>query len=142
MTICVCTIIRQLLHKCAELLCHPSHSLFSLLPSGKRLRCLPGQSSRPKDRFCHQAVRRFNSLPALPPLRPATDSAPQTLPTPPASPSASNDIISCQPHSIPPPPNSELQARKVRGTEGAGRVPSVPRIRYAPDITHLLALQD
>ena len=56
---------------------HPSHSLFSLLPSGRRLRSLRAKTSRLKDSFCHQAVRRLNSLPALPPLPP--------LPLPPAT---------------------------------------------------------
>ncbi|KAK0151084.1 hypothetical protein N1851_007775 [Merluccius polli] len=64
---------------------HPSHSIFSLLPSGRRLRSLRARTSRLKDSFFHQAVRRLNSLPALPlllPLPPATDSnlAPTRLP--------------------------------------------------------------
>ncbi|XP_060760791.1 uncharacterized protein LOC132870878 [Neoarius graeffei] len=57
---------------------HPSHSLFSLLPSGRRLRSLRAKTSRLKNSFFHQAVRRLNSLPVLPllpPLPPATDSA-------------------------------------------------------------------
>ncbi len=39
---------------------HPTHSFFSLLPSGR--------TSRLKDSFIHQAVRKLNSLPSLPPL--------------------------------------------------------------------------
>ncbi|KAL0184059.1 hypothetical protein M9458_019755, partial [Cirrhinus mrigala] len=54
----------------------PSHpSFFSLLPSGRRLRSLQARTSRLKDSFFHQAVRKLNSLPALPPL---PSSAPQT----------------------------------------------------------------
>ena len=49
---------------------HPSHNIFSLLPSGRRLRSLRARTSRLKDSFFHQAVRRLNSLPALPPLPP------------------------------------------------------------------------
>uniref|UniRef100_A0A672HXF0 Reverse transcriptase domain-containing protein n=1 Tax=Salarias fasciatus TaxID=181472 RepID=A0A672HXF0_SALFA len=47
---------------------HPAHSLFSLLPSARRLRSLRARTSRLKDSFFHQAVRKLNSLPALPPL--------------------------------------------------------------------------
>ncbi len=36
---------------------HPSHSFFSLLPSGRRLRSLQARTSRLKDSFIHQAVR-------------------------------------------------------------------------------------
>ncbi|KAL0187772.1 hypothetical protein M9458_014871, partial [Cirrhinus mrigala] len=54
---------------------HPMQSLFSLLPSGRRLRSLQARTSRLKDSFFHQAVRKLNSLPALPPL---PSSAPQT----------------------------------------------------------------
>ncbi len=46
---------------------HPSHSFFSLLPSGRRLRSLQARTSRLKDSFIHQAVRKLNSLPTLPP---------------------------------------------------------------------------
>ncbi|XP_067372150.1 uncharacterized protein [Channa argus] len=51
---------------------HPLHSFFSLLPSGRRLRSLQARTSRLKDSFIHQAVRKLNSLPNLPPfpLRP------------------------------------------------------------------------
>lgn len=55
---------------------HPSHSLFSLLPSGRRLRSLPARTSRLKDSFFHQAVRRLNSLPALPSLPPSAHPPP------------------------------------------------------------------
>ncbi len=47
---------------------HPTHSFFSLLPSGRRLRSLQARTSRLKDSFVHQAVRKLNSLPSLPPL--------------------------------------------------------------------------
>ncbi len=47
---------------------HPTHSFFSLLPSGRRLRSLQARTSRLKDSFIHQAVRKLNSLPSLPPL--------------------------------------------------------------------------
>ncbi len=47
---------------------HPTHSFFSLLPSGRRLRGLQARTSRLKDSFIHQAVRKLNSLPSLPPL--------------------------------------------------------------------------
>ncbi len=46
---------------------HPTHSFFSLLPSGRRLRSLQARTSRLKDSFIHQAVRKLNSLPSLPP---------------------------------------------------------------------------
>ncbi len=46
---------------------HPTHSFFSLLPSGRRLRILQARTSRLKDSFIHQAVRKLNSLPSLPP---------------------------------------------------------------------------
>uniref|UniRef100_A0A8C1UAT8 Reverse transcriptase domain-containing protein n=1 Tax=Cyprinus carpio TaxID=7962 RepID=A0A8C1UAT8_CYPCA len=52
---------------------HPSHSFFSLLPSGRRLRSLQARTSRLKDSFIHQAVRKLNSLPNLPP-RPSSAS--------------------------------------------------------------------
>ncbi len=47
---------------------HPTHSFFTLLPSGRRLRSLQARTSRLKDSFIHQAVRKLNSLPSLPPL--------------------------------------------------------------------------
>ncbi len=47
---------------------HPTHSFFSLLPSGRRLRSLRARTNRLKDSFIHQAVRKLNSLPSLPPL--------------------------------------------------------------------------
>ncbi len=46
---------------------HPSYSFFNLLPSGRRLRSLQARTSRLKDNFIHQAVRKLNSLPSLPP---------------------------------------------------------------------------
>ncbi len=44
---------------------HPTHSFFSLLPSGRRLRSLQARTNRLKDSFIHQAVRKLNSLPFL-----------------------------------------------------------------------------
>ncbi len=49
---------------------HPTHSFFSLLPSGKRLRSLQARTSRLKDSFIHQAVRKLNSPPPPPTLPP------------------------------------------------------------------------
>ena len=46
---------------------HPTHSYFSLMPSGRRLRSLRARTTRLRDSFVHQAVRQLNSLPALPP---------------------------------------------------------------------------
>ncbi len=71
---------------------HPTHSFFSLLPSGRRLRSLQARTSRLKDSFIHQAVRKLNSLPPTPtppssllphaPLNSDTTTPPQ-LPTSP-----------------------------------------------------------
>ncbi len=47
---------------------HPTHNFFSLLPSGRRLRSLQARTNRLKDSFIHQAFRKLNSLPSLPPL--------------------------------------------------------------------------
>ncbi len=66
---------------------HPTHSFFSLLPSGRRLRSLQARTSRLKDSFIHQAVRKLNSLPSLPPsplLPHATLNSDTTTPPPPA----------------------------------------------------------
>ncbi|KAK0135168.1 putative RNA-directed DNA polymerase from transposon X-element [Merluccius polli] len=46
---------------------HPAHSLFSLLPSGRRYRSLHCRTTRLRNSFTHQAVRMLNSLPSLPP---------------------------------------------------------------------------
>ncbi len=46
---------------------HSSHSFFNLLPSGRRLRSLQARTSKLKDSFIHQAVRKLNSL-LSPPL--------------------------------------------------------------------------
>ncbi len=64
---------------------HPTHSFFSLLPSGRRLRSLQARTSRLKDSFIHQAVRNLNSLPSLPPspLLPHTTLNPDTTTPPP-----------------------------------------------------------
>ncbi|KAK0131581.1 hypothetical protein N1851_033757 [Merluccius polli] len=53
-----------------------THCLFSLLPSGRRMRSLKARTSRLKDSFVHQAVRMLNSLPAVTPL---LSLPPQTL---------------------------------------------------------------
>ncbi len=81
---------------------HPTHSFFSLLPSGRRLRSLQARTSRLKDSFIHQAVRKLNSLPSLPPLPSFTPrntelwhyAPPPQLPTPPGPPPLTN----CDPH--------------------------------------------
>ncbi len=86
---------------------HPSHSFFSLLPSGRRLRSLQARTSRLKDSFIHQAVRKLNSLPSLPPpplshptqhwtltLRPSPP-APHSPRTPPPPPPP---LTNCDPH--------------------------------------------
>ncbi len=65
---------------------HPTHSFFSLLPSGRRLRSLQARTSRLKDSFVHQAVRKLNSLPSLPPpspLLPHETLNSDTIPPPP-----------------------------------------------------------
>ncbi len=49
---------------------HPTHSFFSLLTSGRRLRSLQARTSRLKDSFIHQAVRKLNSPPPRPPPPP------------------------------------------------------------------------
>ena len=46
---------------------HPAHGLFSLLPSGRRYRSLRCRTTRLGNSFIHQAVRKLNSLPSLPP---------------------------------------------------------------------------
>ncbi|KAK0154404.1 hypothetical protein N1851_003513 [Merluccius polli] len=46
---------------------HPAHSLFSLLPSGRRYRSLCARSTRLTKSFIHQPIRKLNSLPSLPP---------------------------------------------------------------------------
>ncbi len=70
---------------------HPTHSFFSLLPSGRRLRSLQARTSRLKDSFIHQAVRKLNSLPSLPPLPSFTPRNTELWHYPP-------------PHPHPPPP--------------------------------------
>ncbi len=72
---------------------HPTLSFFSLLPSGRRLRSLQARSSRLKDSVIHQAVRKLNSLPTLPPsslLPHATLNSDTTTPPPP--------LTNCDPH--------------------------------------------
>ncbi len=62
---------------------HPTHSFFSLLPSGRRLRSLQARTNRLKDSFIHQAVRKLNSLPSLPPLPSLTPCTTELWPPPP-----------------------------------------------------------
>ncbi len=81
---------------------HPTHSFFSLLPSGRRLRSLQARTSRLKDSFIHQAVRKLNSLPSLRPLPSFTPrntelchyDPPPPMSTPPGPPPPYN----CDPH--------------------------------------------
>ncbi len=47
---------------------HPTHSFFTLLPSGRRLRSLQTRTNRLKDSFIHQAVRKLNAPPPPPPV--------------------------------------------------------------------------
>ncbi len=65
---------------------HPTHSFFSLLPSGRRLRSLQARTNRLKDSFIHQAVRKLNSLPSLPPLPSLTPRTTELWPPPPPPP--------------------------------------------------------
>ncbi len=85
---------------------HPTHSFFSLLPSGRRLRSLQARTSRLKDSFIHQAVRKLNSLPSLPlsPLLPHAKHWTLTLRPPP--PSSPHPHI---PRTFLPPPPPHLQ---------------------------------
>ncbi len=75
---------------------HPTHSFFSLLPSGRRLRSLQARTSRLKDSFIHQAVRKLNSLPSPPPPLlsftpcPPAPHIPRTFHSPP--------LTNCDPH--------------------------------------------
>ncbi len=81
---------------------HPTHSFFSLLPSERRLRSLQARTSRLKDSFIHQAVRKLNTLPSLPP--PLISFTPRTTelwhydPPPPPPPPAPHI-----PRTFPPP---------------------------------------
>ncbi len=74
---------------------HPTHSFFSLLPSGRRLRSLQARTSRLKDSFIHQAVRKLNSLPSLPRLPSFTPRNTELWHYPPQCP---------HPQVLPPPP--------------------------------------
>ncbi len=90
---------------------HPTHSFFSLLPSGRRLRSLQARTSRLKDSFIHQAIRKLNSLPSLPPP-PLLSFTPRTTelwhydPPPPSSPAphiprtfhSPPTLTNCDPH--------------------------------------------
>ncbi len=49
---------------------HPSHSLFQLLPSGRRYRSIRARSARLLNSFFPQAVRALNSDHPAPPLKP------------------------------------------------------------------------
>src|SRR4029434_10203279 len=46
---------------------HPAHSLFSLLPSGRGYRSPRCHTTRLRNSFIHQAIRKLNSLPPPPP---------------------------------------------------------------------------
>ncbi len=85
----------------------PTHSFFSLLPSGRRLWSLQVRTSRLKDSFIHQAVRKLNSLPTLPPspllphapLNSDTTTPPPQLPTSPGpSTPPPPPLTNCDPH--------------------------------------------
>ncbi len=56
-------------------LTHPSHSLFQLLPSGRRFRSIRARSSRLLNSFSPQAVRALNST-HPPSLKPHTNPLP------------------------------------------------------------------
>ncbi len=87
---------------------HPTHSFFSLLPSGRRLRSLQSRTSRLKGSFIHQAVRKLNSLPSPPPLlsfTPRTTELWHYDPPPPAPhiprtfhPPPPHTLTNCDPH--------------------------------------------
>ncbi len=69
---------------------HPSHSLFQLLPSGRRYRSIRARSARLLNSFFPQAVRALNSDHPAPPLKtpckplpPETWDPPPPLQTPP-----------------------------------------------------------
>src|SRR4029434_6478417 len=46
---------------------HPAHSLFSLLPSGRRYRSPRCHATRLRNSFIHQAVKKLHSLHSIPP---------------------------------------------------------------------------
>ncbi len=84
---------------------HPTHSFFSLLPSGRRLRSLQARTSRLKDSFIHQAVRKLNSLPSLPPILSFTPRTtelwhydPPQLPTSPGPSTPPPPLTNCDPN--------------------------------------------
>ncbi len=86
---------------------HPTHSFFSLLPSGRRLRSLQARTSRLKDSFVHQAVRKLNSLPSLPPLPSlphATLNSDTTTPPPPPPPNVHTPRSPPHPYKLWPAP--------------------------------------
>ncbi|KAK0141960.1 RNA-directed DNA polymerase from mobile element jockey [Merluccius polli] len=62
---------------------HPSHGLFSLLPSGKRYRSISCRTTRMLNSFFAQAVRLVNGLRSLPTHTP-THTHTHTTPNPPA----------------------------------------------------------
>ncbi len=74
---------------------HPSHSLFQLLPSGRRYRSIRAHSARLLNSFFPQAVRALNSDHPRPPLKPHANPYLQKHGPPPPPP----------PHQTPPPPN-------------------------------------
>ncbi len=76
---------------------HPTHSFFSLLPSGRRLRSLQARTNRLKDSFIHQAVRKLNSLPSLPPLPSLTPRTTELWP-PPTTTTTTHTHTDCDQH--------------------------------------------
>ncbi len=67
---------------------HPSHSLFQLLPSGRRYRSIRARSARLLKSFFPQAVRALNSNHPTPSETSSTTLAPKTrTPPPPPLPS-------------------------------------------------------
>ncbi len=82
----------------------PVTQFFSLLPSGRRLRSLQARTSRLKDSFIHQAVRKLNPPPPLapPPLFYPTQHWTLTLRPPPQLPTSPG------PSTHPPPPPYKL----------------------------------
>ncbi len=62
---------------------HPSHSLFQLLPSGRRYRSIRARSARLLNSFFPQAVRALNSDHPTPPETPCNTLPPETWTPPP-----------------------------------------------------------
>ncbi len=69
---------------------HPSHSLFQLLPSGRRYQSIRARSARLLNSFFPQAVRALNSNHPAPSETPCKPLPPETWTTPPPSPNTPN----------------------------------------------------